>query len=138
VDGGADGTFGLATTKAVMDFQRRRGLKVSGVVDDDTAVALGIGPGSPPAGGAASNAVPAAPAPTAAAESAAIPLTGAGHSGWLRRVLAVFALLAGAVVARGQQVKRRRLRLRQVRSPEGLMAAPGRPSMRGRWRSIRP
>lgn len=42
VRGGADGRFGPATASAISDFQRRRGLSVSGTVDVATAVALGI------------------------------------------------------------------------------------------------
>jgi Putative peptidoglycan binding domain len=44
VHGGADGTFGVATTQAVSAFQRQQGLDISGVVDQRTAVALGLRP----------------------------------------------------------------------------------------------
>lgn len=43
VRGGVDGDFGGGTSAAVMDFQRARGLGVTGKVDDATAAALGLG-----------------------------------------------------------------------------------------------
>lgn len=54
VPGGADGFFGSGTAGAVMKFQRARGLRVTGTVDQATAAALGLQAGSAPA--------PAAPA----------------------------------------------------------------------------
>jgi peptidoglycan hydrolase-like protein with peptidoglycan-binding domain len=42
VKGGADGKFGLATTIALSKFQAAKGLTVSKVVDEATAVALGM------------------------------------------------------------------------------------------------
>lgn len=42
VRGGVDGDFGGGTSAAVMEFQRRRGLSVTGRVDDATARALGL------------------------------------------------------------------------------------------------
>jgi murein DD-endopeptidase MepM/ murein hydrolase activator NlpD len=47
--GGADGIFGSATAGAVMEFQRQKGLSVTGVVDDATAAALTVAPGAAPA-----------------------------------------------------------------------------------------
>jgi len=44
VKGGADGVFGVATTNAVSGFQTQRGLSASGVVDAETASALGLIP----------------------------------------------------------------------------------------------
>lgn len=42
VAGGVDGIFGPGTEAAVKDFQRRHGLNASGVVDEATALALGL------------------------------------------------------------------------------------------------
>jgi murein DD-endopeptidase MepM/ murein hydrolase activator NlpD len=39
--GGVDGHFGAATAGAIMDFQRREGLRVTGKLDDATAARLG-------------------------------------------------------------------------------------------------
>lgn len=40
--GGVDGDFGGGTSAAVMEFQRQRGLRVTGAVDGSTATALGL------------------------------------------------------------------------------------------------
>lgn len=48
VYGGADGQFGSYTKAAVETFQRRRGLRVSGVVYEPTAIELGIYTPPPP------------------------------------------------------------------------------------------
>ena len=42
VRGGADGWFGSATSAAIMKFQRREGLQVTGVVNNQTAERLGL------------------------------------------------------------------------------------------------
>jgi peptidoglycan hydrolase-like protein with peptidoglycan-binding domain len=42
VRGGVDGDFGGGTSAAVMEFQRQRGLTVTGRVDDATGAALGL------------------------------------------------------------------------------------------------
>ena len=54
VPGGADGMFG-ASAGAIMSFQRARGLKVSGKVDDATAAALGLTAAPAPAAAPAVN-----------------------------------------------------------------------------------
>ena len=41
VPGGADGVFGSSTAGAIMEFQRREGLPVTGKIDDQTAGRLG-------------------------------------------------------------------------------------------------
>ena len=48
VKGGADGIFGSATAAAITAFQTPHGIKVTGVVDLTTAIALGLVPGSQP------------------------------------------------------------------------------------------
>lgn len=53
VRGGADGVFGPMTEAAVSEFQRAKGLAVTGEVDESTASALGLGSSPTPA--AASN-----------------------------------------------------------------------------------
>jgi peptidoglycan hydrolase-like protein with peptidoglycan-binding domain len=55
VRGGADGDFGPSTSAALMDFQRAKGLPVSGKVTEATAAALGL----------AAAAAPVAPDPSA-------------------------------------------------------------------------
>jgi len=42
VRGGVDGDFGAGTAAAVMDFQRAKGLSVTGKVNEATANALGL------------------------------------------------------------------------------------------------
>lgn len=49
VPGGADGMFGGSTAGAVMTFQRRHGLSVTGKVDSRTAARLGLAATSAPA-----------------------------------------------------------------------------------------
>ncbi|MDA2961240.1 MAG: peptidoglycan-binding protein [Actinomycetota bacterium] len=48
VRGGADGVFGSATSAAVMSFQRREALQVTGVVNSATGEALGLTSASAP------------------------------------------------------------------------------------------
>ena len=59
VPGGADGIFGAATKGAVQRFQQAKGLPATGIVDQQTAAALGIG-----GGGTQQVTQPAAPAPS--------------------------------------------------------------------------
>jgi len=42
VRGGVDGVFGLGVTRTLEDFQRAKGLPVNGLLDETTAVALGL------------------------------------------------------------------------------------------------
>lgn len=62
VRGGADGKFGSATAAAIMDFQRRKGISVSGVMNETTARQLGISasaaPSAPSAAGITLKAFP--------------------------------------------------------------------------------
>ena len=53
VPGGADGVFGSSTAGAIMKFQRARGLRVTGRVDQATAAALGLQASAAPAPAAA-------------------------------------------------------------------------------------
>jgi peptidoglycan hydrolase-like protein with peptidoglycan-binding domain len=48
VPGGADGDFGAATSGAIIKFQRRESLVVSGKIDDQTGAELGLSPSDPP------------------------------------------------------------------------------------------
>jgi len=68
VRGGADGIFGPATAAAVTALQTAKALPASGVVDDATASALGLGPttvtpAAPVAPGTATSPRPATPPP---------------------------------------------------------------------------
>lgn len=50
VRGGVDGVFGLGVSRTLEDFQRAKGLSVNGLLDESTAVALGlIAPATAPA-----------------------------------------------------------------------------------------
>ena len=69
VKGGADGKFGLATTIALGKFQAAKGLTVTKVVDDATAIALGILSAPKPVVVASAKTVTAAATPTAAVNS---------------------------------------------------------------------
>lgn len=45
--GGADGIFGNATSAAIAEFQKRRGLSITGVMDDATQAAMTPAPVAP-------------------------------------------------------------------------------------------
>jgi murein DD-endopeptidase MepM/ murein hydrolase activator NlpD len=114
VKGGADGKFGLATTIALGKFQTAKGLKVTKVVDESTAIALGMLSAPKPVvvasvktvtAPAAPVAAPAAPVATPAAPDAAATtmsfetLPARGQSGELVRAL------QNALIANGTEVK---------------------------------
>lgn len=110
VKGGADGKFGLATTIALGKFQTAKGLKVTKVVDEATAIALGMLSAPKPvviasvktvAAPAAPVAAPAAPAATAPAATTMSfeTLPARGQSGELVRAL------QNALIANGTEVK---------------------------------
>lgn len=42
VRGGVDGVFGLGVTRTLEDFQRAKGLPINGLLDETTAIALGL------------------------------------------------------------------------------------------------
>lgn len=65
VKGGADGKFGLATTIALGKFQAAKGLTVTKVVDEATAIALGMLSAPSPVVVASAKTVKVAPAPAA-------------------------------------------------------------------------
>jgi hypothetical protein len=88
--GGADGRFGAGTSAAIAEYQRRRGLNITGTMDDATNAAMFAAP-------------VAAPAP-AVVQSAATSMTfetlpARGQSGELVRAL------QNALIANGTEVK---------------------------------
>jgi peptidoglycan hydrolase-like protein with peptidoglycan-binding domain len=121
--GGADGTFGQATANAISTFQRQKGLDMSGVVDQATAIALGIR-GAPASGPPTTTA--AAPAPDSATAGPLRPSasellpTGGGdrtrNLPWVALV-AVNAVLA-LYVRRRIRAARRQRSLSEARSNE--------------------
>ncbi len=96
MSGGVDGTFGTYTAEAVRTFQAQQGIGVSGVVDEPTAIALGVytpptdagaeavtTDATPPAttkANAAATPVAATPEATSGASSDATPATTTGTS----------------------------------------------------------
>ena len=107
VKGGADGKFGLATTIALGKFQTAKGLKVTKVVDESTAIALDMlsAPKSVVVASVKTVTAPAAPvaapaAPVAAATTMSFEtLPARGQSGDLVRAL------QNALIANGTEVK---------------------------------
>jgi peptidoglycan hydrolase-like protein with peptidoglycan-binding domain len=92
VPGGADGIFGSGVTKAIQTFQRTSGLKVTGALNESTAIALGlIAPKAAPAP------VQVATAATPVAVSTATPSTSVGQ------------IPAGSLPVRGQRGENVRL-----------------------------
>ena len=87
--GGADGRFGAGTSAAIAEYQRRRGLNITGTMDDATNAAMFAAP---------------APAPAVAVEATATSMTfetlpARGQSGELVRAL------QKALIANGTEVK---------------------------------
>ena len=87
--GGADGRFGAGTSAAIAEYQRRRGLNITGTMDDATNAAMFAAP---------------APAPAVAVDAAATSMTfetlpARGQSGELVRTL------QNALIANGTEVK---------------------------------
>ena len=86
--GGADGRFGKGTSAAIAEYQKRRGLNITGSMDDATNAAMFAAPVAPPA------------APVAAATSMTYEtLPARGQSGDLVRAL------QNALIANGTEVK---------------------------------
>ena len=86
--GGADGRFGKGTSAAIAEYQKRRGLNITGTMDDATNAAMFAAPVAPPA------------APVAAATSMTYEtLPARGQSGDLVRAL------QNALIANGTEVK---------------------------------
>ena len=86
--GGADGRFGKGTSAAIAEYQKRRGLNITGTMNDATNAAMFAAPVAPPA------------APVAAATSMTYEtLPARGQSGDLVRAL------QNALIANGTEVK---------------------------------
>ena len=88
--GGADGRFGTGTSAAIAEYQRRRGLSITGTMDDATNAAMFAAPVVAPA------AAPVAPASTSMTFET---LPARGQSGELVRIL------QNALIANGIEVK---------------------------------
>ena len=87
--GGADGRFGAGTSAAIAEYQRRRGLNITGTMDDATNAAMFAAP---------------APSPAVAVEATATSMTfetlpARGQSGELVRAL------QNALIANGTEIK---------------------------------
>jgi peptidoglycan hydrolase-like protein with peptidoglycan-binding domain len=90
--GGADGRFGAGTSAAIAEYQRRRGLSITGMMDDATNAAMFAAPAVAPA--------PAVtPAPAAESTMTFETLPARGQSGELVRAL------QNALLANGTEVK---------------------------------
>jgi peptidoglycan hydrolase-like protein with peptidoglycan-binding domain len=89
--GGADGRFGAGTSAAIAEYQRRRGLSITGTMDDATYAAMFAAPAAAPA-----------PVPTATPASSTMTfetLPARGQSGELVRTL------QNALIANGTEIK---------------------------------
>jgi peptidoglycan hydrolase-like protein with peptidoglycan-binding domain len=87
--GGADGRFGTGTSAAIAEYQRRRGLNITGSMDDATNAAMFAAP----------VAAPVAPAAAVATAMTYETLPARGQSGELVRAL------QNALIANGTEVK---------------------------------
>jgi peptidoglycan hydrolase-like protein with peptidoglycan-binding domain len=88
--GGADGRFGAGTSAAIAEYQRRRGLSITGTMDDATNAAMFATPAAAPA---------VAPAEATATSMTFETLPARGQSGELVRTL------QNALIANGTEVK---------------------------------
>ena len=91
--GGADGRFGAGTSAAIAEYQRRRGLNITGSMDDATNAAMFAAPVAAPA-------APAAPVATATTAMTYETLPARGQSGELVRALQN-ALIANGITVKG-------------------------------------
>ncbi len=99
VAGGADGIFGAATTRAIRVFQKARGLSVTGKLDQQTAIALGV-MAAPVAPAVAAPASPAPSAPAVAGGQYVSKLPVRGQRG-TDVVIAQGALIAAGITVKG-------------------------------------
>ena len=101
VAGGADGIFGAATTRAITAFQTAKNIKATGVLDQQTAIALGVM--APPV------AVAVAPVAPVAQVATTTPTTSSTHVSSLPQrgqrsndvVIVQSALIAAGVAVKG-------------------------------------
>ena len=118
-----DGEYGDLTTQAVAEFQRGRGLTVTGVVNESTAIALGVH--GQPATAVATAPAPVTPAPTPTMQPVPVPVSGGrGPSTDLVIGSAFAAAVVGAVVLLASQRRRQRWELPEDMLDEPVMAAP--------------
>ena len=105
VKGGADGSFGVATTVALGTYQSRKGLPVTKSLDHATAFSLGLVDVAPPAPVAAVVAKPTTTKPAPAAQTVAAPtvVAPAAQPAVAQPATALTQLDANALPARGQR-----------------------------------
>lgn len=97
VAGGADGIFGKATTRAIRAFQKARGMSVSGKLDQQTAIALGV-MAAPVTPAVATPTATSAPASTGGTYVSKLPVQGQRGTDV---VLVQGALIADGITVRG-------------------------------------
>jgi hypothetical protein len=109
--GGADGVYGDLTTESVETFQVRQGLEVTGTVDEETAIALGLREAPPPPPEPVDDAPPQLSAPMESPRAVDGPATdvrsSAGAGVLLGAIIGAALLTAGLVAV---LVRRRRAR----------------------------